>query len=71
MEHRGARSAEEQKLKSMQETNLGQGSVEECVWTSATKMAHLFIEFEGFLDSSDVGFEKCMKLQTDPKPCLY
>ena len=24
----------------------------------------------GFLDSSDVGFEKCIKLRTDPQPCL-
>ena len=39
-------SAEEQKLKSMQETNQGQGSVGECVWTSAAKTAHLYIEFE-------------------------
>ena len=37
---------EEQKLKLMQETNQGQGSVGECVWTSAAKTAHLYIEFE-------------------------
>ena len=43
---RGAWSAEQQKLKSMQETNQGQGSVGECVWTSAAKTAHLYIEFE-------------------------
>ena len=30
-EERGARSAEEQKLKSMQETNQGQGSAGKCV----------------------------------------
>ena len=40
------RSTEEQKLKSMQETNQGQGSVGECVWTSAVKTTHLYIEFE-------------------------
>ena len=37
---------EEQKLKSMQETNQGQGSVGEFVWTLAVKTAHLYIEFE-------------------------
>ena len=35
-----------QKLKLMQETNQGQGSVGECVWTLAAKTAHLYIEFE-------------------------
>ena len=42
----GAWSVEEQKLKSMQETNQGQDNVGECVWTSAAKTAHLYIEFK-------------------------
>ena len=33
-------------MKSMQETNQGQDSVGECVWTSSTKTAHLHIEFD-------------------------
>ena len=41
-----AHSTEENKFKLMQDTKQGQGSVGECVWSSAAKTAHLYIELE-------------------------